>query len=30
MNFDLVSDLHIDHWGKNYEFDWLHSQKVTY
>lgn len=27
MNFDLVSDLHIDHWGKNFEFDWLHSQQ---
>jgi len=27
MNFDLVSDLHIDHWGQSYEFDWLHSQK---
>lgn len=27
MNFDLVSDLHIDHWGQSYELDWLHSQK---
>ena len=27
MKFDLVSDLHIDHWGRNHEFDWLHSQK---
>lgn len=27
MNFDLVSDLHIDHWGRKHEFDWLHSQK---
>jgi len=26
MKFDLVSDLHIDHWGQSYEFDWLHSQ----
>lgn len=23
MNFDLVSDLHIDHWGRNFEIDWL-------
>ena len=27
MNFDIVSDLHIDHWGRKHEFDWLHSQK---
>ena len=27
INFDLVSDLHIDHWGPSYELDWLHSQK---
>ena len=26
MNFDLVSDLHIDHWGRSYETDWLYDQ----
>ena len=26
MNFDLVSDLHIDHWGRSYETDWLYEQ----
>ncbi len=27
MNFDLVSDLHIDVWGKDHEIDWLPDQK---
>ncbi|NCZ30303.1 MAG: hypothetical protein EBX70_11615 [Betaproteobacteria bacterium] len=26
MNFDLVSDLHIDHWGRSYETDWIYDQ----
>jgi len=26
MNFDLVSDLHIDHWGRNFQTDWLYNQ----
>jgi len=27
MIFDLVSDLHIDHWGRSFETDWLCDQK---
>lgn len=27
MNLDLVSDLHIDHWGTPHQFDWLHTQQ---
>ena len=27
MIFDLVSDLHIDHWGTNYEMDWVLNKK---
>jgi len=27
MNFDLVSDLHIDHWGRSYELDWVYDKK---
>jgi len=27
MKFDIVSDLHIDHWGGNFEFDWLFGQQ---
>ena len=27
MKFDLVSDLHIDMWDKQFHFDWLNEQK---
>jgi len=27
MNFDLVGDLHIDHWGRSFETDWLYDQR---
>lgn len=27
MKFDLVSDLHIDHWGRSFETDWLFDQR---